>query len=150
MSSTEDTSAIDEKKTDSSATPTQEADFPGFFSNFITSVIFTIALGVIVIGSFGLYLAKVAKADILPKDVNFAPFTDKAYTIPDIQIDMNIVKQRTFYGFGVWADPTSVYSQKATFNGKSFADSFNKSWIPMLNKTAVPGSFFSNFYLFYE
>ena len=41
MSTTEDTSAIDEKKAEESGTSTTSPDFKGFLFNYLSSIIFT-------------------------------------------------------------------------------------------------------------
>ena len=61
MATTEDTSAIDEKKTENTGT---DPDFKGFASNYLFSIIFNIGVVVFIIGGLGLYTTKVANANI--------------------------------------------------------------------------------------
>ena len=73
MSTTEDTSAIDEKKSDDPGTFTP--DFKGFTMNYVSSIIFTICVSIFIIGGLGLYTTKVAQSSILPDNIELAPYT---------------------------------------------------------------------------
>jgi len=151
MTTTETTSSIDDKKAENSGEDTdKKADYFGFFTNFVSSVLFSICLGVIVIGSIGLYYSKISQLKILPTDINFYPYTDVA---PDkyeneVKVSMNYVKGRSFYGLGIWAKPLWVYCQEATFDTEPFEKGFKKSWVKSFEKSSEPGNFTSNFYLF--
>ena len=85
MSTTEDTSTIDEKKTeDTDVTP----DFKGFITNYISSIVFTIGIAIFLIGGLGLYTTKVAQSNILPTEHNCYPYENDKPTIDPI--DCNI------------------------------------------------------------
>ena len=58
MSETENTNAIDEKKTEE--TNNGSPDYKAFIKNYMSSIIFTIGFSVFIIGSLGLYTTKVA------------------------------------------------------------------------------------------
>ena len=104
--STTEASAIDEKKAEESGTTTDKADWKGFTTVFSSSLITGIFFGVVVIGSMGLFLAKVANANILPTDCKMQPFpSDKEketlVQARDVAIDiiyMNPVKILPLYG----------------------------------------------------
>ena len=88
MATTEDTSAIDEKKTENTGT---DPDFKGFASNYLFSIIFTIGVVVFIIGGLGLYTTKVAQANILPDNSLLAPYTDIGRSVSAMPIDINII-----------------------------------------------------------
>jgi hypothetical protein len=150
MTTTETTSSIDDKKAENSGEDTdKKADYFGFFTNFVSSVLFSICLGVIVIGSIGLYYSKISQLNILPTDINYYPYTDDKPDSKTVkEVHMNYVKGRSFYGLGIWAKPLWEYCQNATFETEPFEEGFEKSWVRGFKKSAKPGKFTSNFYLF--
>ena len=142
MSETEAT-AIDEKKAEDSGSTTDKADWKAFSKNFSHGLITGIFFGVIVIGSMGLFLAKVANANILPTDCDIQPYPSdnpidkddliKARDVATDIIYMNPVKILGFFGLGFWMQPQpndkAYYIQEANFvNQKAelnFMDDFN-------------------------
>lgn len=150
--STEETNIIDEKKAEEEGTTAKKTDWSGFFVNFTSSVLTTICLGVILVGSIGLYTAKVANANILPDDINLMPYTNVERIVkerPIRPIYMNPVKIRTFFGLGFWSDPEEVYSQMAKFDNMDFLNSFSDSWLCGITEWAKPGNgILSNFWLY--
>ena len=70
MSTTQDTSVIDEKKAEETGTSTGSPDFKGFATNYLFSIIFTIGIVIFVIGGLGLYTTKVAQSNILPDNID--------------------------------------------------------------------------------
>jgi hypothetical protein len=146
MSTTEDTSAIDEKKAEETGTSTTTPDFKGFISNYLSSIIFTIGISIFIIGGLGLYTTKVAQANILPDDINFAPYTvfdrivdDKCY------IDMNVMRPSFF------SENKETLSQKAIFDSQEYLDSFNKSFLCSLKNSANPNAgLFANAPLYFS
>jgi len=149
---TEETNVIDEKKAEEEGTSTKKTDWSGFFVNFTSSVLTTICIGVILVGSIGLYTAKVAQANILPDDINLMPYTNVERIVkerPIRPIYMNPVKIRSFFGLGFWSDPKEVYSQMAKFDNMDFLNSFSDSWLCNITEWAKPGSgILSNFWLY--
>jgi hypothetical protein len=75
MSTTETTSAIDEKKNEETGSSVTSPDFKNFFVNYMLSIIFTIGIGIFIVGTLGLYTSKVAQANILPDNIELAPYT---------------------------------------------------------------------------
>jgi hypothetical protein len=143
MSTTEDTSAIDEKKAEDSGTTSP--DFKGFISNYISSILFTIGISIFIIGGLGLYTSKVAQANILPDNIEEAPFTVIDRIVKDIPIDMNIMRPSFF------TDNKSTLSQKAMFDSQEYLDSFNKSFLCSLKKSADPNAgLFANAPLYFS
>ena len=131
---TEETNIIDEKKAEEEGTTAKKTDWSGFFVNFTSSVLTTICLGVILVGSIGLYTAKVANANILPDDINLMPYTNVERIVkerPIRPIYMNPVKIRTFFGLGFWSDPEEVYSQMAKFDNMDFLSWSRKNKYPI-------------------
>jgi hypothetical protein len=110
-----DMSSIDEKK-EPVVSPT---NYTLFIMNYIISIIITIGILIVLIGSLGLYTTKVAQSNILPDNINLAPYTDIARDIKEMAIDMNIMKDRTWTG-----KLTNIYSQKAYFNEKQYIANF--------------------------
>ena len=89
---TTDTSAMDEKKQSTVASPTI---FTNKISNFVILVVIVIAMIFFYFSSGGLilYLCKLAQTNILPTDLNCAPYTNAQ---PDIQeIPTNIFTKNT-------------------------------------------------------
>jgi hypothetical protein len=139
-------------------TDTTKKGFEGFFYNYFYLIVFGILLGVVLIGSMGLYLTKVAYADILPTNINLEPYVEssnvnKSELMEEVIkrakiVTMNPVKIRGLFGFDFWNEPIETYSQKAYFDFPTFIKSFKKSWITKLRNNSKPGNIFSNFNLF--
>jgi hypothetical protein len=123
-------------------------DLKGFATNVVNNTVFKIIVRIIVFGSIGLYVAKIAQSNILPDDVDLSPFTNIKRDVQTIAQDINVIKQRSFFGLGMWADPTAVYSQKVSFDNDDFQNSFNGSLLCTLKNNAIPGSIFSNICLY--
>ena len=142
MSTKEDTPAIDEKRREGTgSTP----DFKGFVSNYISSIIFTIGVSIFIIGGLGLYTTKVAQANILPDDIELAPYTVFDRVVNDIPIDINVMRP-TF-----WSENKDTVSQKIKFNSQEYLDSFNNSILCSIKKSADPNSgLFANAPLFFS
>jgi hypothetical protein len=146
MSTTEDISTIDEKKAEESGTSTASPDFKGFITNYLSSIIFTIGIGIFIIGGLGLYTTKVAQSNILPDDIELAPYTifdrivdDKCY------VDINIMRPSFF------SENKETLSQKVKFNSQEYLDSFNKSFLCSFKKSADPNAgLFSNAPLYFS
>jgi hypothetical protein len=136
--STTDTSSIDDKKNENTGAP-NGIDIKGFFKNYISSIIFTIIFSVFIIGTLGLYTTKVAQANVLPDDVNLAPYTNLFRPVEEIPIDINIKRANIFL-----ANNDDV-SQKALFLSSEFLESFKNSFICKLKTYSSPNSnWFSN------
>ena len=143
MSTTEDTSAIDEKKTEE--TGGVEPDFKGFVYNYIQSIVFTIAISIFIIGGLGLYTTKVAQANILPDDIELAPYTVFDRVVNDIPIDINIMRPSFF------SENIETVSQKIKFNSQEYLDSFNNSFLCSIKKRADPNlGLFANAPLYFS
>ena len=127
MSTTEDTSTIDEKKGEDTESSTK---FKDFIYNYLSSIIFTIGIGIFFIGSLGLYTTKVAQANILPDNIELAPYTVIDRIVKDIPIDINIMRPSYL------SETKDILSQKAIFNSQEYLDSFNKSFLCSLKKNA--------------
>jgi hypothetical protein len=148
MTTTEETNIIDEKKAEEGGTTTEKADWPGFFKSFGSGVLTTVCIGVILIGSIGLYTAKVAHANILPEDIDLQPYTNIQRIVKEHPIYMNPLKIRSFYGLNILSDPEELYSQIAKFNNNDFLNTFSDSWLCNIEEWAKPGRILSNFWLF--
>ena len=145
MSTTQDTSAIDEKKAEETGTSTASPDFKGFATNYLLSIIFTIGIVIFVIGGLGLYTTKVAQSNILPDNIEYAPYTIFDREVSPIPIDINVMRPSIF------SENADTLSQKVVFNSKEYLDSFNKSFLCSLKKSAVPtNGMFSNLPLYFS
>lgn len=151
MSETENiTNKIEEKKNEVKGMAKSMGDLKGFATNLVSNTVFKIIVRIIAFGTMGLYIAKVAQSNILPDDISLSPFTDVKRNVETITQDINILKQRSFFGLGFWDDPIGVYSQKATFDNDDFLNSFNGGLLCMLKNNAVPGSMFGNICLYFS
>jgi len=124
------TSAIDEKKTGESGTPITSSDFKKFILNYLSSIIFTIGICIFIFGTIGLYTTKVAQANILPDNIELAPYSVIDRIVKDIPIDINIMRPSFF------SENKDTLSQKAIFNSQEYLDSFNDSFLCYLKKRA--------------
>jgi hypothetical protein len=149
MSATESTT-IDEKKAEDSGSTTDKADWKGFSKNFSNGLITGIFFGVVVIGSMGLFLAKVANSNILPTNCDIEPYplkdelTVKARDVAMEIIYMNPVKILGLFGLKFWEESTeeNYFIQEANFvNGPAelnFMNDFKNSWLCKLKNKAYP------------
>jgi hypothetical protein len=126
-------------------------DFKIFAKQFAKQFLVTICLGIVVFGATGLYTAKVAQSNILPSNVDFAPYTKFDYDIKNldnisnpITILMNIIKIRSWKGFNFWDTPLETYSQKASFIKEDFKDSFLFKFLCFLETNSQKDGTFSN------
>ena len=125
--------AIDEKKAEDEGATTDKANWSDFLKKFTNGLITGVVIGVIICGSAGLFLTKVANANILPTDLDVEPY--KAFRQRGVEIDiiyMNPVKQLCCYGLGFWAKPEAYWIQEANFvnsDGLNFMDKFKNTWL---------------------
>jgi len=147
MSTTENSNAIDEKKAQEEGTTTTSPDFKGFITNYFSSIVFTIGITIFIIGGLGLYTTKVAQANILPDNIELAPYTifDRIVDDNKYYIDINVMRPSFF------SDNKETFSQKANFNSQEYLDSFNKSILCSLKKSADPNAgLFANAPLYFS
>ena len=131
-------SAIDEKKDKDKETTTEKADWKGFFKNITTGIITNILIGIVCVGSIGLFFAKSANANIFPTNFNMQPYTNVKRDLKLEIIYMNPVKILPYYGLGFWADPEKYWIQEANFFNPeaniNFMDNFFETWVCSLQK----------------
>jgi hypothetical protein len=142
--SSENTNVIDEKKAEESNT--NIGDFKGFATNYLSSIVFTIGIAIFIVGGLGLYTTKVAQANILPDNVELAPFTllDRVVS-SDFPVDINIMRTSLF------AENNDTLSQKAIFRSQEYLDSFNGGFLCSLKNSANPeNGVFSNASLYFS
>ena len=121
MSTTEDTSSIDEKKAEETGSSTTSPDFKGFISNYLSSIIFTIGISIFIIGGLGLYTTKVAQANILPDNIELAPYTVFDRIVDSkCSVDINVMRPNFF------SENKETLSQKAIFNSQEYLDSLRQ------------------------
>lgn len=142
MSTTEETNTIDEKKNEETEF---KPDYKAFAKNYLSSIILSIGFTVFFIGTIGLYYTKIAQSNILPDDIDLAPYTLIDRVVQDIPIDANIMRQ------SFWSENKDTVSQKIYFNSREYLDSFNKSFLCSIRKNADPNSgMFANAPLFFS
>lgn len=141
---------IEEKKNQAKGLSKDMGNLKGFATNLVNNTVFKIIVRIIVFGSMGLYIAKVAQSNILPDDVSLSPFTNIKRDVQSISQDINVIKQRSFFGLGIWDNPTGVFSQKVSFDNDEFQNSFNGSLLCLLKNKAVPESIFGNICLYFS
>jgi hypothetical protein len=113
--------AIDTKKkeNESSGNSDKPPDYAGFFSNIVLSVIINrIFISFLLVGSIGLYICKIAQANILPDNMEYIPFGSKPVQIEQIPINVNVVKEYGLSGLGwlIGETPKKLWSTKILFN----------------------------------
>jgi hypothetical protein len=151
MSTTEDTSAIDEKKAEESGTSTTSPDFKSFAQNYTYSLIISIGIGIFVIGTLGLFTTKVVQANILPDNIELAPYTVIDRIVEEIPIDINIMKPITIIPPSFFPDSEKCFSQKAIFKSKEYLDSFNNGFLCSIKNSADPNAgLFANGSLYFS
>lgn len=138
--STEETTAIDEKKAEEEGTTTEKTDWAGFFKNFGISLTTGIIISVAVMGSVGLFLSKVASANILPVNFDMAPYANFSRNVDMDVIYMNPVKILPYFGLGFWEGPEKgkYWIQEANFVNPilpNFMDNFKNSWFCKLSSS---------------
>jgi hypothetical protein len=140
MSTTEDTAAIDEKKEEE--TGGVKPDFKAFAANYVSSILFTIGFTIFIIGGLGLYTTKVAQANILPDNIDQAPYTIYDRVVDNLPIDINIMRPNPF------SDNKDTFSQKVIFNSQEYLDSFDNSFLCSIKKNAIPSLTVGNLSLY--
>jgi hypothetical protein len=142
--STEEPSAIDEKKAEEEGTTTEKTDWGGFFKNLGNGLIIQIFIGVVCIGSIGLFLAKAANANVFPTDIDMQPYKDIERKVKLDAIYMNPVKILPYFGLGFWEEPEKFWIQEANFVNPmadlNFMDKFFNTWLCSLQSKIPPNS----------
>ena len=115
--------------------PKDDPNFVKFITNF--GVFTGVVIGFVVLGSIGLYMAKVAESGILPTDANFKPYTCEMPNPPLPEpgfIKMNIVREFGMKGMAVLLGFKAInaYSQLAKFDVKAMEKGFRGSLIKSL------------------
>lgn len=141
MSIKEDTNVIDEKKKEEYGFA---PDFKAFAHSYIFSIVFTIGISIFIIGGLGLYSTKVAQANILPDDIDLAPYTIYDRIVrEDIPIDINIMRP------SFWSENKDTVCQKIIFDSQEYLDRFSDTFLCYFKKKSnIDSGLFSNGFLF--
>lgn len=130
------TSLIDSKKAeqDTGSSSSEEtvnyAEFMGGLFRYSISTLITFG----VIGSLGLYTCKVAQANVLPDNMDYAPFGTKHAKVENIPININVVKEYGFHGFGwMFGSKPKVMSTKIVFDSESVIKDYEKGCLGFIN-----------------
>lgn len=118
--------SIDDKKKQKNGQDSA-ADFASFLKNYAFSLLVPIGIMIVIVGTTGLFTTKVAQANILPDNIELAPFSAFDRVVEEIPVDIHVIKT-----------DANVFSQKAVFQSKEFMDSFQGNWLCMLKKYATP------------
>lgn len=86
MSSTSETSAIDEKKAENEGTTNEDANYGTFFMNMI--IVLVIILAHFSLSGLVLYATKVAQSNILPTEEGCAPYTNDPIKLEEIKCNI--------------------------------------------------------------
>jgi hypothetical protein len=142
MSTKEDTNVIDEKKKQENGF---KPNFKDFIKNYIYSIAFTICFSIFIIGGLGLYTTKVAQANILPDDVELAPYTIYDRIVDDKPIDINVMRPN------FWSEFYDTFSQKVTFNSQEYLDRFSDTFLCYFKKKSnLSNGLSSNGFLYFS
>lgn len=130
--STTDTSAIDSKKNeteDDSGSP----NYVGFAVGLLSHAIYVfIVFGVI--GSIGLYTSKVAQTNMLPDNMDYAPFGTKSPKMEDGIVNINVIKEYGFFGMGwLFGETPKVFTTKLKFDQSDILKGYESGFIGMIN-----------------
>jgi len=132
--STSETSAIDDKKKENETGTTESPNYGSFASQLISYTI-TIIVLFGVIGSVGLYTCKVAQANVLPTDMDYYPFGEQNPDIETIPININVVKEYGYSGFGgLLGETPKVFSTKIDFDTSNILKDYDNGLIGLMNK----------------
>ena len=141
--------AINNKKTREKSND-KSINYAGFISGLFLYTIY-ILITFLLVGSIGLYICKVAQANVLPDNINFLPFGDKYKEIPEIPINTNIIKVFGLMGFGriLGQKPLKEESTKIVFNNKEILEGYQNGVIGLITslKTNPERSSFFGLYV---
>ena len=118
----------------SSSSSSSSQNYAGFISG-LTQYSIHIIITFILIGSIGLYICKVAQANVLPDNILYTPFGDKVKEVEEIPININVVKVYGLMGLAMLLGqkPTSVESTKIVFDDKEVKASYENGIIGFLD-----------------
>ena len=88
MSSTSDTSAVDDKKT---STTTTSTGAPATFISNLANQLLHLSITILV-GGMILYSAKVSQTNLMPTDLNCEPFQRSDIKLDEVQVNVDVVK----------------------------------------------------------
>jgi hypothetical protein len=94
----EDSSTAIEDKKDEQNSASPPPDFDAFKKAVVSN--FRSIIYIIVVGAMGVYLGKVAQANILPDNIDYSPYTDKTRGVEEKEINVNVVKISSLFGGG--------------------------------------------------
>jgi hypothetical protein len=126
--------AINNKKKNSEKSNDESPNYGKFISRLCIYTIY-ILITFLLIGSIGLYICKVAQANVLPDNLNYLPFGDKVKEIPEIPINSNIIKVFGLMGFGriLGQKPIKEESTKIVFNSKEILKGYENGILGVIN-----------------
>lgn len=107
-------------------TPKDQPNFELFSKNMAHSVLVYICFGVVLIGTTGLYLCKIAQSNVLPDDLKEIPFNPILTNVEQIGIESNITKEYDWKGLGwlFFRQPLKEMSQTIHFDNKQVLNTY--------------------------
>jgi len=138
MSNTDDNkNSIDSKKEEKETGSTSSSDENVNYGEFIGGLLrYSISSIIIfaVFGSFGLYVCKIAQANVLPDNMDYKPFGYKTPNVEEIPININVIKEYGFHGFGwMLGEKPKIISTKIVFNGETVTKDYEEGGIGFIN-----------------
>jgi len=124
---------MSETETESTETETNQ-NYGGLITGLISYSI-QIIISFVLVGSIGLYISKIAEANILPDNILFVPFGEKQKKIEDIPIDINVIKIYNNMGLGMFLGqkPIKVESTKIIFNEKEVLSKYENGLLGLID-----------------
>jgi hypothetical protein len=135
---------------ENSDTSKQKPDFKEFIIGLLFNILFSILLSIVFLGTVGLYTCKVAQANVLPDNVEYAPFGNYMRDVASTEVNINIIKEYGLFGFGwlFFQKPKTVLSEKAIFDNEEIIKSYYSKWSILGNLKS--NSHNGNWYLYFS
>ena len=131
----ENTNSIDSKKQEkgTESSGDENVNYGEFIGGLLRYSISSLIIFA-VFGSFGLYVCKIAQANVLPDNTDYKPFGSKTPNVEQIPINTNVIKEYGFHGFGwMLGEKPKIISTKIVFNGETVTKDYEEGGIGFIN-----------------
>ena len=104
----------------------KKEDTPKFIKGMLYDTLIYLCLGVIFMGSIGVYMTKIAQSNVLPDSADSAPYDNVMPDVQPINIDSNVLRQYDWHGLGwmMFHPPTEQVSQSVHFDFTQVLDTY--------------------------